>query len=232
MSSRSSESQKLVSQGLPILLLLSYLLFPKAFRRITAHPLGKTLAVFFICFYTYQDRLYGILVCLLVILYYHCQSDAFVSYEPFLSKSTSEYATHLPKSSRKEEGGTQFEGHLEKDFTPTSEAYPSSLPPIKKVSEALFRKERCHQSKVTTKDQTYNNHMVTHVYPELQFRDGVCNPCDSTCHFTIQSKQDMEANLAARNTHTTVLEDVAEMFGFAKSEPTVVHENMVVSEYA
>ena len=220
----SSESLKLLTQGLPIILVICYFLFPKQFVSVSNHALGKTIAILLICLYTYQDMTHGILICLLIILYYHQEV------ETFLSKSTSEYAEYIPKASKKQ-SDNQFEGHLEKDFTHVEEAYPNKLPPIKKVGEALFRKEKCHKSRVTCKDQTMKNNVITHVYPELQFRDDECNPCDQTCHFTIKSKQDLESGLAPINTHTTVIEDVMEMFGFQKAEPLVVHKDLVVSEY-
>ncbi len=221
----SSESVTFFTQALPVILILAYFLVPKAFRQVSFHALGKMIAVLLIVLYTYQDRVHGLLVCLLVILYYHrCYEESFVS------RPTAEYAAYIPKPSAKSLP-TQFDPHLEQDFTHVGEAYPDKLAPIKKVGEALFRKEKCHNAKVRYKNQTMKNNMVTHVYPELQFRDGECNPCDRTCHFTIQNKQETEATLAPKNAHTTVLEDIQELFGFGKTEPMVVHNNTVVSQY-
>jgi hypothetical protein len=213
-------------QAIPILLIVCYVLAQEMFDRVSHHALGKLIAIFLICLYTYKDHLYGAVVCVLVILYYHQQT------ETFLSKSTTEYAEHLPKSSGKKNTSLPFEDHLEKDFTHMEEAYPNKIKPVKKVNEALFRKEKCHQSKVLYKDQTMKNHMITHVYPELQFQDGECNPCDRTCHFTLEKKQQIEQELAPKNTHTSVLEDIKDFFGISKAEPVVVHEDLVVSEYS
>lgn len=150
--------------------------------------------------------------------------------ETFLSKSTEDYIKYIPKPFRKT-SSTETKDYLAKDYTCMQEAYPEELPPIKKVGEALFRKEKCHQSKVQYKNQTMNNHMVTHVYPELQFREDVCNPCNKNCHFTIEKKQSIEKDLVPRNTHTSVVEDIQELLGKSKNEPIVVHENFVVSSF-
>jgi hypothetical protein len=216
---------ELCSQGVPVLLIICYFLFPNQFVAVSEHTLGKIVAVFCICLYSYIDKVYGLMACFLVILFYHQEL------ETFLSNSTVEYSQHIPKPSKKPQNGLPFENHLEKDFTHVTEAYPAKLKQVKKVNEALFRKERCHNSKVECKSQTMNNHMITHVYPELQFRDGVCNPCDQTCHFTIEKQLQVESDLVPKNTHTTMISDIKDMFGMKKDLPVVVHENLVVSEF-
>ena len=218
----SNELLKLFSQGLPIVLLICYLLFPDIFVRLSNRPLGKIIAVFLICIYTYQDMIHGLLLCLLIILYYNQELESFIS------KSGVDYANYLPKPSRKD-GQSKYENHLEKDFTSVDEAYPDNIAPVKKVSEAIFRKEKCMKSKVQCKNQNLKNNIVTHVYPELQFSQEICNPCDRTCHFTI-TKQNIETSLKPKDAKLTMYDDVKELFGFQKEEPFVTN-NLVVSEY-
>lgn len=226
MSTTINDSLKFTSEALPIILIICYLLFPSKFVEVSKHSLGKMIALFMICIYTYQDRLYGLLLCLLVILYYHQDMES------FLSRSTMNYVQYLPKSSAKKATSMAFEENLEKDFTAIDEAYPNKIKPVKKVSEALFRKEKCHQSKVQCKNQTLKNHVISHVYPELQFNDGVCNPCDSTCHFTIEKRQQVEDDLKPKNTHSSVLDDVKGFFGMNKDPAVLVHNDLVVSEFS
>lgn len=191
--SRPDEFIHLFTQGLPFILIILYFLFPEPFSRISQHPLGKFIAVTIVVIFTHFDMTLGFLVCLLVIMYYQYKQDD----EGFLSKVTQEYVDYLPKSSLKKEGGG-FLNRLEKDFTPVGVAYPNHvLPPIRKVSESLFRKEFCHptRNRVTFKDQEIKTSMIRHVHPELKFRREECNPCDKTCHFTVNRKHDLEKQL-------------------------------------
>ena len=47
----------------------------------------------------------------------------------------------------------------------TDEAYPDNIAPVKKVSEAIFRKEKCMKSKVQCKNQNLKNNIVTPCFP-------------------------------------------------------------------
>lgn len=203
--SHAREFHKLIIQGLPIALIILYVLFPALFRKISSLPLGKCIAVVIIILYTFQDMMFGFVVCLLVILFY--QRDAT---EGFLSKPIQNYVEFLPKPSLKEDSIT-FDSNSNTDFTSVNEAYPENLPPIRKVSEQLFRREFCHstENRVTFKNQKVNNSLVTHVYPELEFREGECNPCDRTCHFNINRKHDTEVDLQPVSSKYSSIVDVA-----------------------
>lgn len=227
----SNEWIKMGTQGIPIILALLLLLFPRIVRSYSDTHLGKLLATSIICLYAYQDITVGILVCLLVILYYHMQN--YSTFESFLSKSTKDYVKHLPKPFHKLDSEMKGEpkDYLAKDYNRVEDAYPDKLSPIKRVGEALFRKDKCHQSRVQYKNQNLNNNTITHVYPELQFREDVCNPCDRTCHFTIEKKQSIEKDLVPKNTHTSVVEDIQELLGRNKKEPVVVLDNFVASTF-
>lgn len=219
------EFRKLVTQGLPIALIILFILFPTSFARVGSQPLGKCIAVAMIVFYTYQDMMHGFIICLLTILYYQREMEG------FLSKSTQEYVEFLPKPSLKEHS-IAYEGHLEKDFTSLEEAYPDKLAPVKKVSEHLFRREFCHKTKnhIEYKDQRVKNSLVSHVYPELTFRDGECNPCDRTCHFTINRKHDAEEELHAKSSKYATLKGIANYLINSEGEPVVVFQKEVATK--
>ena len=208
------ETKELLLQGFPVLLFISYLLFPRAFVKVSKHPLGKLIAVVIICMYTYRDMTYGLFACLLTILFYHQEM------ETFLSQSTTNYVEYLPKSSTKEHSNHFDDDDLENEDLYLDEAYPVKGPPRKKVSESLYRKEHCVDSRVQHKDQDLKNHLVTHVHPELNFSNGECNPCDRTCRFTIGSKQSTENQLKPVNTRdtTTLRGSILSFFGFPSKE--------------
>lgn len=222
---KNSEILRFLSQSIPIVLIICYLLFPLTFVDISKTILGKIIAVMVICVYSVQDVFHGLLICLLIILYYHQEVEGFTS------KSTEEYAKHIPKPSKKSNMNNLFEDHLEKDFTSVSFAYPKNISAVKKSDEAIFRKEKCHNSKVTYKNQNMKNQMITHVYPELQFMNEECNPCDPTCHFTVNKKQNVESTLKPLSSHSTILDNIKNLFGMKKNEPFLVNKKMVSSEY-
>ena len=223
--SKATEFRKLVTQGLPIALIILYLLFPVQFVQVSEHPLGKFIAVMMIALYSYQDMMHGLLLCLLIILFYH-QEDV----EGFISDTTQNYVEYLPKPSRKSHA--DFDNHLEKDFTHIDEAYPNSIPPVKKVAEFLFRREYCDASlnRVKYKNQNVKNCLVTHVYPELQFSDGECNPCDKTCHFNVKRQQNAEVHLQPTSSkHSIVWDMLDSMVG--NSQETVMLDKQVATKY-
>jgi hypothetical protein len=218
--SKSTEFRKLVTQGLPIALIILYLLFPVVFVRASEHPLGKFVAVMMIVLYTYQDMIQGLIICLLIIIFYHKEVEGFIS------ETTQNYVDFLPKPSRKT--NNEFENHLEKDFTPIEDAYPEKLHPVKKVSEFLFRRDFCDASlnNVKYKDQKVKNCLVTHVYPELQFRDGECNPCDKTCHFSVQHKQRVEQHLQPTSSKRGIVWDMLDSMVGSTDEPIVLNKQI------
>ena len=227
--SQGADFRKLVTQGLPIALIILYVLFPGSFNIISSQPLGKCIAIGMIVFYTFQDMMFGFIVCLLIILFYQRDSTT----ERFLSKQTQKYVDFLPKPSLKE-GGTNFENHIEKDFTPVEDAYPVKLAPIRKVSEHLFRKEFCHSpdNGLTYKDQKVKNSLVSYVYPQLSFRNGECNPCDKTCHFTIKKKNDAEEDLQPKSSKFSSIRDMANYVLLSEEEPIVVFQSHVATKVA
>jgi hypothetical protein len=52
-------------------------------------------------------------------------------------------------------------------------------------SEEDFRNSNCKNGKLTYKKNAVRNDMVEHIFPEISFKDSVCNPCDKQCKFTI-----------------------------------------------
>ena len=249
--SHITEFWKLLTQGLPIALIILYILFPRSFVKISTQPLGKCIAVTMIVMYTlkggvktivWTDTLQtvfmllalvvcifsikDVLICLLTILFYQREVG-----EGFISTQTQNYFDFLPKPSLKDEC-TTYEGHSETTFTPVEEAYPETLPPIKKVSEHLFRREFCHKtdSRIVHKDQKVRNSLVTHVYPEFEFRDGECNPCDKTCHFTVDRRHDAEEDLQSKSSKYTSMKGMASNLLNLRGEPVVVFEDQVVTK--
>lgn len=58
---------------MPILILFLFICYPYEFVKISETSLGKLFALFLIIYYASVDLVWGILVCAIVILYYHIE---------------------------------------------------------------------------------------------------------------------------------------------------------------
>jgi hypothetical protein len=182
---------QIITQGSPVIFILLFLFFPLEFVVISEHSLGKFVAVLLISLYTYQDMTHGFIACMLFILYY--QQDLLKkTRESFLSQSSQNYYDFIPSPSLKQ-SSPGFSEIVESDYIPVTKAYPESMRPLQTEKEATFRKEKCNMENVVAyKDLVVKHPMVTYVYPELQFHDIPCNPCDSTCYFSITDQKVLE----------------------------------------
>ena len=72
----------LLYQFLPVAILLSYLLYPDVFTKVSHHPLGKLLVVLFIAIIAHRNFIHGCILCLIVVLYYHQTTASFQNFSP------------------------------------------------------------------------------------------------------------------------------------------------------
>ena len=56
-------------------------------------------------------------------------------------------------------------------------------------SQNEFRKNNCKSGELMNKDIHVNYEMTEHVFNELRFRRGACNPCLKDCEFSIIDKK-------------------------------------------
>jgi len=189
MSVQPNQLLQIITHGSPVFFILLFLFFPLEFVVISEHSLGKFVAVLLISLYTYQDMAHGFVVCMLFILYY--QQDLWKkTKESFLSTPIQNYYDFIPSPSLKQ-SSPEFSDIVESDYTPVTKAYPEFAKPLQTEKESAFRKEKCNMEKVVAfKDMVVKHPMVTFVYPELQYHEHKpCNPCDSTCHFSIVDRE-------------------------------------------
>ena len=59
-----------------------------------------------------------------------------------------------------------------------------------------FRKEHCENTELKFKEKKVHNENACHIFPELEFLNEPCNPCDKNCGITIHEKLVNEENLA------------------------------------
>ena len=177
-----------IAQFIPILVLFLVISYFKSVAKFSNTVLGKLLAICIILFYTFLDKLLGALVCLIVIFYY--QSDTVESMLNMDNDSSNleinnitedpvdDYVYLDNEKYKKKEGMDNYTDlygdSSEKDILINNEK-----------AQNEFKKSHCVKGELTNKGVPVNYEMTEHVFPELKFRRGFCNPCLKDCEFSI-----------------------------------------------
>jgi hypothetical protein len=64
-----------------------------------------------------------------------------------------------------------------------------------------FRKENCENNVLKFKNKKVKNENACHIFPDLEFLNEPCNPCDKNCGVTIQEKLNNEENISYPKTN-------------------------------
>jgi len=167
-------------QFIPIGLLFFFLSNRDEFVGFSQTIWGKVFAVFMILLYTNMDKTFGLFVCSLVILYY--QSEWM---ESFLNmKDLQEWESELLKEETTPEQNVEY---VDIDHN-NSESIQNE-----------FRKNHCENGMLKHKNMNVNPDMTSHVFSEVNFKDGKCNVCSPNCNFSIiETKFKAESNIKSK----------------------------------
>lgn len=189
----------IISQFIPILLLLLLLMKTTEFVNFSQTMMGKLFAVCIIIFYTILDKTVGILSCVLIILFY--QSD-FV--ENTLNKfnvaeSFNNIMSIIPpmqKTNVIEDKPLNILSYFPLSLLDTLGFTEYNSIPIPPDAITEFRKRNCNGNQLKYKGMFVKNENVDLIFPELSFKNDNCNPCDKSCNFSIiESKLKNETGL-------------------------------------
>ena len=181
-----------VAQFIPIVILFLVISYFKSVAKFSNTVLGKLLAICVIVFYTFLDKLLGAVVCLIVIFYY--QSDTVESMLNMdVDNSDLDINNHiaedhlddylfLNKEKNKKEGMANYT-----DFY--GDGSEDDILMDNEKSQNEFKKNNCKNGELMNKDIPVNYEMAEHVFNELRFRRGSCNPCLKDCEFSIIDKK-------------------------------------------
>jgi hypothetical protein len=184
-----------VAQFIPIIVLFLLVTYSKNVVIFSNTVLGKLIAICIIIFYTFLDKLLGAAVCLFIVFYY--QSDlveSMLNMDNDLNdlndlndsndlNSTAILANeknfvddyvYIDKEKSKKEGIINYGDEYYKDILINND-----------VKQSKFRNDNCEKGELINKDLPVNYEMTEHVFPELKFRRGFCNPCLKDCEFSI-----------------------------------------------
>ena len=194
-----------IAQFIPIILILIMLTYSKEFVQFSHSILGKVAAIALVLFYTHLDKYVGVVLCLFVIVYY--QSD-FVENMLNTDDIMNEMAESVKESTSgrkvkdtestidKIVGDVKKQAKLSESMSNLKDVYPTVEymededveEPSKQHSVSVvnnFRKENCKGTDLMFKDMKVKPDMIGHIFPNVEFKDGECNVCDSTCKFSI-----------------------------------------------
>ena len=78
-----------------------------------------------------------------------------------------------------------------------------------------FQKAHCRNNKLYHKEYPIRNDMTEHVYPEIKFESGVCNPCDANCNISFTNKKiDTETELVLpKSSNDSFVDELYDLFG-------------------
>jgi hypothetical protein len=177
-----------IAQFIPIILTFILLAYSKQVARFSHTILGKLIAVSLIIFYTYLDKYVGVFVCSLIILFY--QSDCV---ENMLNMENVENVENMENTTSVVDSDKTILD--DSAYVPKSDENPTKISykelyieetPINYELEEQFRKQNCDGNVLKYKEMKVKNEMVQHVFSGVkQHNNSTCNPCDSTCHFSI-----------------------------------------------
>jgi hypothetical protein len=222
-----------IEQYLPILLLITYLLFPSEFILQSNTILGKLFSILVIVIYTNVNYLYGLVVCLLVIFYY--QSDYIYNVIQYENFQPSQMQIQIPylnddikESMISQINSTTIDNHKIENIglLELNKAYSKEKLPIQSESETIFRNQHCNENLelIYKKQIIHNNDKIPNIFPDIQFVDNnkPCNPCDPHCPFVIKSSLEKKDRIGQSTRGKTSLEeamDWAYSFFVNKNEP-------------
>jgi len=166
-----------------MILIYLFLAFPKFAEPLSHSILGKALAIVLIVIYSAYDILYGLLFCLLVVLYYYhvdikVQPREGFQYEYQLDSGKTDDFYKMPRDT------TKYGAFVETPFEQ-----------LRDDAEAQFVKQNCPDGNLTKHttgpigDFRVPTEMAGHVFPELAYPGPPCNPCSNQCAFKVVEKR-------------------------------------------
>ena len=176
------EYSKCICDFTLILIVYVFLAFPQKMDQFSHSILGRIFAVLFIVYFTYQDFIYGLLFCILVIYYYQIDPTYYLNkiegfeYEYQLeSGKTDDFYKKIPNTDN-------YQPYVE---TPMEYA--------RNREESNFIKENCSdgdlKKKTAVGNIAVNPEMAEHAFPDIKFDGAPCNPCKKHCAFKIIDKR-------------------------------------------
>jgi len=191
--------EKFIIQFIPIILIFLLISYSKFMAIFSNTILGKLISVSLIIIYTSIDRILGLFVCSLVILYYQMDYvESMLNMDIFnIFNNQSDNVVLSNVSSVDIIDSNAYSGH--------DHLYLGGSPYI--INEGFsnhkqaFRQENCEKGVLKYKNMDVRNDMADLVFEKIKFdTDNNCNVCSDACSFSIiESKLNNENELLPKN---------------------------------
>jgi len=150
-----------IAKLLPLFIFYLFFAFPDDFLYTSISPLGRFIAIILIIFYSLVNTYTGLIMCIFVIIYYNLNSV----------EKTSSFNSFMLI------GDNIFKPFIEENFETKNEEEKDN-----------FRQKQCENGVLKYKNNKVRNENAEHIFPELEFLDTPCNPCDDGCGFLIREQ--------------------------------------------
>ena len=185
-----------LAQFIPIFIIFILISYFKSVSKFSNTVLGKLIAICIIIFYTILDKMLGALVCLIVIFYY--QSDVIKNMLNIEAMESIDTDINIDDATNMNEYIDDYiylednNGKKKNKKEPMmnyvnlyGDDYNKDILMNNEKLQNKFRSENCSNGELMNKDVNVKYEMTEHVFPEVRFRRGFCNPCLKDCDFSI-----------------------------------------------
>jgi hypothetical protein len=159
-----------IAKILPLFLFYLFFAFPDDFLYTSISPLGRFIAISLILFYSLISTYSGLIMCFAVIVYYNLHSV----------EKTSQFESVMLV------GNNMFQSVITENFEDDTD---------NEEKNREFRQNNCENGQVKYKKNNVHNENCEHIYPDLEFTESSCNPCDKSCGFTIREQLKIEEDI-------------------------------------
>jgi hypothetical protein len=114
------EFLNLFTQVLPVFLIIAFILYEQHLIFFSRTALGKITFIILIALYTDKNMLYGLSMCLIVILFYlytDKENNEYIFSENFVSNTTEKYKDYIPKKALKTKSQYGFYTNYEPTYS-------------------------------------------------------------------------------------------------------------------
>lgn len=114
------EFLNLFTQVLPVFLIIAFILYEQHLIFFSRTALGKITFIILIALYTDKNMLYGLSMCLIVILFYlytDKENNEYIFSEKFVSNTTEKYKDYIPKKALKTKSQYDFYTNYEPTYS-------------------------------------------------------------------------------------------------------------------
>lgn len=160
---------------LPLFLLLLLVVFPVQMAIFSHSFIGVLLLLILVLIYLSLDRLYGVFLFLLVILYYQ---------DRVITAAMEGFDSYHPNTINTEASPKMSAGYVS---------------PVSEVKNP-FQQKYCHMGSLQYKGYDISKENAEHLFPSLKFSDaGICDPCEPACKYSITEIVNLEETVLPKS---------------------------------